>query len=62
MDREGNSVRRVLSMLDFSFIADEKSLHTRGLAHAGGSEYEEFAKAQELKVIDSHFNYYGKFR
>jgi hypothetical protein len=49
-------------MLDFSFVADEKLLHTRGLAHAGGIEYEEFAKAQELKIVDSHLDYYGGFR
>jgi hypothetical protein len=49
-------------MLDFSFVADEKLLHTRGLAHAGGIEYEEFAKAQELKIADSHLDYYGRFR
>jgi len=49
-------------MLDFSFIPDEKPLHVRGLAYAGGIEYEEFIEAQRLKIIESHLDYYGKFR
>jgi hypothetical protein len=49
-------------MLDFSFIPDEKPLHVLGLNYAGGIEYEEFEKAQKLKIIESHLDYYGKFR
>jgi len=49
-------------MLDFSFIAAEKPLHTRGLVYAGGIEYEEFDKDQDLKIIESHLDYYGKLR
>jgi len=49
-------------MLDFSFIPDEKTMHARGLSYAGGIEYEEFEKARELKIIESHLDYYGKFR
>gem|GEM_PF-4620000 len=37
-------------------------MHTHGLAYAGGIEYEEFARVQELKIIESHLDYYGKFR
>lgn len=29
---------------------------------AGGIDWEEFGKAQELKIIESHLDYYGKFR
>ncbi|MDO7849747.1 hypothetical protein Q5H92_25515 [Hymenobacter sp. M29] len=49
-------------MLDFSFINDELPIHSRQLSYAGGIEYEEFEKAQELKVIENHLDYYGKFR
>jgi hypothetical protein len=49
-------------MLDFSFVPDEKPMHAPGLSYAGGIEYEEFVKAQELKIIESHLDYYGKFR
>jgi hypothetical protein len=49
-------------MLDFSFIPDDKPMHARGLNYAGGIEYEEFVKAQELKLIENHLDYYGKFR
>jgi hypothetical protein len=44
-------------MLDFSFILAEKPMHAPGLKYAGGIEYEEFAKAQELKIIESHLDY-----
>jgi hypothetical protein len=44
-------------MLDFSFIPDEKPMHAPGLKYAGGIEYEEFAKAQKLKIIESHLDY-----
>ncbi|AMJ65347.1 hypothetical protein AXW84_07805 [Hymenobacter sp. PAMC 26628] len=49
-------------MLDFSFIPDEKPVHHRGLTYVGGIEYEEFVQAQNLKIIESHLDYYGKFR
>jgi hypothetical protein len=49
-------------MLGFLFIPDEKPMHTPGLSYAGGIEYEEFEKAQELKIVESHLDYYGKFR
>jgi hypothetical protein len=49
-------------MLDFHFIPDEKPMHARGLNYAGGVEYEEFEKAQELELIENHLDYYGKFR
>ena len=49
-------------MLDFNFIPDEKSMNARGLNYAGGIESEEFEKAQELKIIEIHLHYYGKFR
>ena len=49
-------------MLDFSFIRDEQPTHARGLVYAGGIEYEEFEKAQDLKIIESHLDYYGTFR
>jgi len=49
-------------MLAFSFIPDEKPMHALGIDYAGGIEYEEFVKAQELKIIESHLDYYGKFR
>ncbi|MGI4883366.1 MAG: hypothetical protein ACRYFR_00205 [Janthinobacterium lividum] len=49
-------------MLDFSFIADEQPMHARNLNYAGGIEWEEFEKAQELKLIENHLDYYGKFR
>ena len=62
MAGEGSSARRILTVLDFSLISDEKPMHTRGLAYAGGIEYEEFERAQELKIIESHLDYYGKFR
>jgi len=48
-------------MLDFRFIADEKPMHARSLIAAGGIEYEEFVKAQELAIIEHHLDYYGKF-
>jgi hypothetical protein len=49
-------------MLDFSFIPDEKNMHARDLAYAGGIEYEEFEEARKLKIIENHLDYYGKFR
>jgi len=49
-------------MLNFSFISDEKPMHTRGLIHAGGIEYEEFVKAQDAKLIENQLDYYGKSR
>ena len=49
-------------MLDFSFISDEKPMHTRCLTHAGGIDYEEFIKAQDAQLIESHLDYYGSFR
>jgi hypothetical protein len=49
-------------MLDFSFIPDEKSMHARDLVYAGGIEYEKFAEARKLKIIENHLDYYGKFR
>jgi hypothetical protein len=49
-------------MLSFSFISDEQPMHARNLAYAGGIEYEEFERAQEVKLIESHLDYYGKFR
>ncbi|TVT39099.1 hypothetical protein FNT36_15660 [Hymenobacter setariae] len=49
-------------MLDFSFISDEKPIYTRSLGYAGGIEYEEFERAQEVNLIESHLDYYGKFR
>jgi hypothetical protein len=49
-------------MLDFSFILDEQSIHARNLAYAGGIEEEEFERGQNLKLIENHLSYYGKFR
>lgn len=49
-------------MLDFNFINDEPHTHSRQSSCAGGIEYEEFEKAQELNIIESHFDYYGIFR
>ena len=49
-------------MLTFSFILDEQPMHMRNLGYAGGIEYEEFEQAQEIKLIESHLDYYGKFR
>ncbi|MCI1187446.1 hypothetical protein MON38_08435 [Hymenobacter sp. DH14] len=49
-------------MLDFSFIDDEQPAHRRELSYAGGIEYEEFEKARELKLVENHLDYYGKFR
>ncbi len=37
-------------------------MHAPGLNYAGGIEYEEFIVAQDLKIIESHLDYYGKFR
>ncbi len=37
-------------------------MQARSLAYAGGIEYEEFERAQELKLIENHLDYYGKFR
>jgi len=49
-------------MLAFYFIPDEKPMHTPALKYAGGIEYEEFEKAWELKIVENHLDYYGKFR
>lgn len=49
-------------MLSFSFILDEQSMHARNLAYAGGIEEEEFERARELKLVENHLGYYGKFR
>jgi hypothetical protein len=49
-------------MIDFSFIKDELPMHSRQISYAGGIEYEEFEIAQKLKIIESHLDYYGKFR
>jgi Tfp pilus assembly ATPase PilU len=49
-------------MLDFRFINDELPMHSRQTSYAGSIEIEEFEKAQELKVIEMHLDYYGKFR
>lgn len=49
-------------MLDFHFIPDEKPMYARGLNYAGGIEYEEFVKAQEVTFIEIHLDYYGRFR
>jgi hypothetical protein len=49
-------------MLDFFFIRDEQSRNSNQINAAGGIDYEEFEKAQELKVIESHLDYYGDFR
>ena len=58
----GASSSLAVSMLDFSFIPDEKPMHAPGLNYAGGIEYEEFIEAQRLKIIESYLDYYGKFR
>lgn len=49
-------------MLDFSFINDEQPAYRQQLNYAGGIEYEEFEKARELKFVENHLDYYGKFR
>jgi hypothetical protein len=49
-------------MLDLSFIPDEKPMHALGLNYAGGIEYEEFVKAQELGLIEIRIDYYGDCR
>jgi hypothetical protein len=37
-------------------------MHAPGLNYAGGIEYEEFEKAQDLGLVEKHLDYYGKFR
>lgn len=49
-------------MLDFFFISDEQSANSNNINYAGGIEYEEFIETQDLKIIESHLDYYGKFR
>jgi hypothetical protein len=51
-------------MLSFYFISDEQSNTTsiRQLKYAGGIEEEEFEMAQKAGLIESHADYYGKFR
>jgi hypothetical protein len=49
-------------MLDFFFIRDDQSSNSNQINAAGGIEYEEFIEAQKLKIIESHLDYYGKFR
>lgn len=49
-------------MLDFFFICDDQSSNSNQINAAGGIEYEEFIEAQKLKIIESHFDYYGKSR
>ena len=62
MAGEGSGASRILAVLDFCFIPDEMPMHRRGLALAGGIEQEEFEQAQELEIVESHLDYYGKFR
>lgn len=49
-------------ILYFFFIRDDQSSNSKQINAAGGIEYEEFIEAQELKMIESHLDYYGKFR
>ena len=51
-------------MLSFYFISDEQSntTSTKQLKYAGGIEEEEFEMAQNAGLIESHADYYGKFR
>jgi hypothetical protein len=49
-------------MLDFSFIPDEQPMHVRVLNYSAGIEYEEFENARKSEIIESHLDYYGKFR
>ena len=50
-------------MLDFFFISDEQpsDFALTQAEFAGGIEYEEFIKAQDLVIIESRFDYYGIF-
>jgi hypothetical protein len=49
-------------MLDCFFIHDGQPRNSQQINSAGGIEYEEFEKAQELKIIEKHLDYYGDFR
>ncbi|GAB3636276.1 hypothetical protein GCM10027422_18660 [Hymenobacter arcticus] len=51
-------------MLDFYFIHDAQPncSSPRQLAYAGGIREEEFELAQQLGLIESYADYYGKFR
>lgn len=49
-------------MLDFFFIRDEQPKGSDQVNSAGGIDYEEFIKAQDLKIIENHLDYYGDFR
>ena len=51
-------------MLEFATIRDDQSASARGLHlySIGSIEYEEFLQAQKLGIIESHLDYYGKFR
>ena len=50
-------------MLDFYLIGDDQPYNsTVKPVFIGGIEEEEFEKAQAVKVIEGHLDYYGKFR
>lgn len=50
-------------MLDFYLIADEQpNSSANQLSFIGGIEAEEFEEAQTNNLIESHYDYYGKFR
>jgi hypothetical protein len=43
-------------MLDFFFIHDGHPTSSQQLNAAGSIEYEEFEKAQEVKIIEKHLD------
>ena len=50
-------------MLDFYLIGDDQPYNsTVKSGFIGGIEEEEFEEAKTAKVIESHLDYYGKFR
>ncbi|MDO7875927.1 hypothetical protein Q5H93_14380 [Hymenobacter sp. ASUV-10] len=51
-------------MLNFYLIADEQPFtgSLKQVVYAGGIEEEEFELAQRVGLIETHADYYGKFR
>jgi hypothetical protein len=51
-------------VLDFYLIRDDQpnNYPVKHLAYLGGIEADEFEEAQCARVIETHLDYYGKFR
>jgi hypothetical protein len=49
-------------MLDFFLIGDEQSCNSNQMASAGGINLDEFERAQDLKIIEKHVDFYDDFR